>query len=58
MKILVWGLCVCTSGEMTMAFFRFPKGYVTPDRKILMQLGPKRDLLMVCNPLCHTISGT
>lgn len=30
MGIFLWGLCVCTFGEMTIAFFRFPKGSVTP----------------------------
>lgn len=42
MRILLWDP-VCTFGEMTIAFFRFPKGYVTPDRERITELGYKRE---------------
>lgn len=38
------GMCVCTFGETIIAFFRFPKGNVTPDRERIMELAHKTEI--------------
>lgn len=43
MKTLLWGLYVCPFGEMIIAFFRFPKGSVTPERGRIAELAHRRE---------------
>ena len=43
LKTFLWGLCVCPFGEMIIAFLRFPKRSVTPERGRITELVRKRE---------------